>query len=158
MLIAIWKIFMSTVVVSTTITAPVLMHRKGEKDVIKSTWCLAIYIPGVVVGFVGLGPLVKQSWHNPAVGIITYVLGGMVVVLGIAVAVVSMFSSTDGGVVMSWCWGLLGCLLGCGFLGVLYSDWILGSIAEDLVGLPSSDNAILYWTYFVAKRLPLLSI
>jgi hypothetical protein len=40
-------------------------------------------------------------------------------------------------------------------LGVFYSDWILAAIAENLAGVPSSDVAILYWLYFVAKRLPL---
>lgn len=152
---------MSTVVASTTVTAPFLLQRKGKKHVTKSTYCLVIYIPGFVVGFIGLGRLVKQSWHNPTVGILTYIYGGLVAIVAIVaivVAIYSMSSSADDGVVVAWCWGLLACLAACGFLGVLYSDWILGSIAEDLVGRPSGDNAILYWTYFVAKKISLLSI
>jgi hypothetical protein len=158
MLIAIWKIFLSTMVVITTIIAPYLMGRKGETAVKKSAWCLVIYAPGIVIGFAGLGPLVKQNWHNYEVGIMTYALGGLLVVLGIGVAIYCMFTSKSGGVVESWCWGLLACVCGCGILAVLYSDWILGAIAGDLAGYPSSDNAVLFWTYFVAKRLPLLSI
>jgi hypothetical protein len=158
MLIAIWKIFMTTMVVSTTITAPFLMHRKGEREVKKSAWCLVIYVPGIVVGMVGLGPLVKQNWNSYKIEIMTYVLGGMVVVLGIAVAVYCMYTSGSGEVVKSWGWGLLACFCGCGILAVLYSDWVLGSISNDLSGYPSPDNSILFWTYFVAKRLPMLSI
>jgi hypothetical protein len=43
-------------------------------------------------------------------------------------------------------------------LSALYADWVLGCIAENLVGAPSSDNAMFYWTYFFAKRLPMLSL
>jgi len=42
-------------------------------------------------------------------------------------------------------------------LAALYSDWILGAIAGNLVGLPSGDVTLLYWGYIVAKRLPFLS-
>ena len=49
---------------------------------------------------------------------------------------------------------LLGCL---GVLGAFYSDWILAAIAENMSGSPSADNAALYWSYFVAKRLPFFS-
>lgn len=42
-------------------------------------------------------------------------------------------------------------------LSALYSDWCLGLMLGDLRGVPSSDNAPLYWTYFAAKRLSMLS-
>jgi hypothetical protein len=168
MLIAIWKIFMTTVVVSTTVTAPVLLKYYGQENSKKSAWCLALYVPGIVVGFVGLVPLVKQSWSNHTIGIITYVFGGVIVGLGIAIVAYSTYNDPQkgdggllfcsGGITMSWFWGLSTCIGVWGVLGVLYSDWILGCIAEDLAGLPSSDNAILYWTYFIAKRLPLFSL
>jgi hypothetical protein len=45
----------------------------------------------------------------------------------------------------------LGCL---GVLVAFYSDWILVAIAENLSGSPSSDNAVVFWIYFAAKRLP----
>ena len=41
--------------------------------------------------------------------------------------------------------------------GVLYSDWILGEIAGNLVGIPSGDVRALYWAYFAAKRLPMFT-
>lgn len=36
------------------------------------------------------------------------------------------------------------------------SDWAPGSMANNSIGLPSSDSAGLYWTYFVAKRPKIL--
>ena len=42
--------------------------------------------------------------------------------------------------------------------GLLYMDWVLGAIAGNYSGLPSRDNAILYWTYFGVKRLGFLAV
>jgi hypothetical protein len=42
-------------------------------------------------------------------------------------------------------------------LSALYSDWCLAVMLHNLVGVPSSDNLVFYWTYFVAKRLTMLS-
>jgi hypothetical protein len=45
-----------------------------------------------------------------------------------------------------------------GITAAFYSDWILAAIAGDgWAGTPSDDNAIFYYTYFAAKRLPMLS-
>lgn len=168
MLIAIWKMFMTTVVVSTTVTAPAMLKYYGKENRFRTAWCLALYVPGIVTGFVGLVPLVKESWSNHTIGIITYVFGGVMVGLGLAVVAYSTFNDGNkveggllfcsGGVTMSLFWGLSTCVGVWGFLGVLYCDWILGCIAQDLAGMPSGDTEILYWTYFFAKRLPLLSL
>jgi hypothetical protein len=42
-------------------------------------------------------------------------------------------------------------------LSAVYSDWCLAIMLDNLVGVPSSDNLVFYWTYFVAKRLAMLS-
>ena len=44
----------------------------------------------------------------------------------------------------------------CAF-ALLWMDWGLGIVTGNLVGVPSRDVQALYWTYFVAKRLPMLS-
>jgi len=41
----------------------------------------------------------------------------------------------------------------CGF----YSDWALGAIQHDLLGRPSGDNKVVFWTYFVAKRFTMIA-
>lgn len=50
-----------------------------------------------------------------------------------------------------------GAVTTAGVLAVLYSDFALGVVAANMTGWPSSDNAVFYWIYFIAKRLPLLS-
>jgi hypothetical protein len=155
MLIAIWKIFMTTVLVGTTVTAPCLKRKMD--DTRKSMWWILLYIPGVVVGFVGLYPLVKESWDNGVVRTISYAFGGTALGIGITSGVIFFFCKKDGGFVVTWIFGTSITAAAVVALGVLYSDWILGAIAGNLVGFPSSDNLVLYWIYFVAKRLPLLS-
>ncbi|KAN0069190.1 hypothetical protein V8E54_012819 [Elaphomyces granulatus] len=44
----------------------------------------------------------------------------------------------------------------CAF-ALLWMDWGLGIVTGNLVGVPSQEVQALYWTYFVAKRLPMLS-
>jgi hypothetical protein len=39
----------------------------------------------------------------------------------------------------------------------LYSDWALGIMVSNLVGAPSGDNQALFWGYWIAKRLAMLS-
>ena len=53
---------------------------------------------------------------------------------------------------------LLECAAVVGILSTLNSDWLLGAIASNLSGYPSSDIAVLYWGYFIAKRLPIASV
>jgi hypothetical protein len=45
-----------------------------------------------------------------------------------------------------------------GILAALYSDWVLAGLAGNLIGMPSSDNSLLYFGYFAAKRLPFFSV
>lgn len=43
-------------------------------------------------------------------------------------------------------------------LGAFYSDWSLGIMLNNLIGIPSSDTSGIYWTYFIAKRFTLFSL
>jgi len=42
-------------------------------------------------------------------------------------------------------------------MSLVWADWTLGVITGNLTGAPSNDVAPIYWTYFVVKRLSLLS-
>jgi hypothetical protein len=44
----------------------------------------------------------------------------------------------------------------CAF-ALLWMDWGLGIVTGNLVGSPNDDIKAIYWTYFAAKRLPMLS-
>ncbi|KAK3998051.1 hypothetical protein QBC44DRAFT_313812 [Cladorrhinum sp. PSN332] len=121
-----------------------------------------LYFLGSVVGFVGIMNVVgKHINENQQVKIITGVFGGVTLIVVLAVLISCwLFMSGTG------CCGTVGVtfLAGAGVavfvLSVLfafYTDWVLAALAEDLVGTPSGDNAVFYWTYFAAKRLPMLS-
>ena len=125
----------------------------------KSGGWLILYGIGLIIGMVGVVSLAKEEWSLRQVRLITYsfggLAGGLTLMAAIAGAIGFCVSGLNDGLVIM---GPLGICFGSfGFLAVLYSDWLLGAIAGDLAGVPSSDNAVLYWIYFVAKRLPLAS-
>jgi hypothetical protein len=39
-----------------------------------------------------------------------------------------------------------------------YVDWALGILIPDVTGVPIPSDKVLYWLYFAAERLPMLSI
>jgi hypothetical protein len=124
-----------------------------------STWMtLFIYAAAAVVGLVGLISLVVENFWIPGVWKITTVFGSLI--LGTGLAFLALWwigdaSEEKEGVRRHRHSKAL--LLGLGFssLGVVptlmlilaafYSDWVLGALARNLVGVPSGDNAYLYW-------------
>ncbi len=130
---------------------------------------LLVYIPGLIAGLTGLISLVHETiGSNHDVKVITGVFGGVIGFLGLVTlptmgtAIPDCDCDDDDDAlywVMVWYLGklVLASLPWLGFFGVLWSDWVLAAIAGNLAGSPSSDNAALYWTYFVAKRLPFFS-
>jgi hypothetical protein len=148
-----------------------------NRDYKKVLWWMLLYVPGVVAGLSGLMSLVfKEIGHNADVKIITEVFGIVIALpagLMLIVGIVSMFrqccgsrkeevnnSSTETLVMETVAIGYMAFLVAgstTSVLAALYSDWILGAIAGNLVGLPSGDVAPLYWGYIVAKRLPFFS-
>ena len=148
-----------------------------NKEYTKVLWWMLLYVPGVVAGLSGLLSLVfKEIGHNADVKIITEVFGIVIAFpagLMLIVGIVSMCRQCCGsrkeevhnssmedlgkttvaiGIMVSLVAGST-----TSVLAALYSDWILGAIAGNLVGLPSGDVAPLYWGYILAKRLPFFS-
>jgi fluoride ion exporter CrcB/FEX len=120
-------------------------------------WLLA-YIPGILVGLPGIISLVVQTWDDHTIRIITYTFLGTwfgLSILGtmIAALVAEDETKTAVSIYLAMIFALLLCML-----APFYSDWTLGAIAGNWAGTPTSDNAVLYWLYFVGKRLPFLSI
>lgn len=148
-----------------------------KKDYKKVLWWLLLYIPGVVVGLSGLLSLVsKEIGHNHRIKIVTEVFGGAIalpVLVMLIIGIVGMClqcRKSREEQANNWSIENLGkrtmatgviALLVAGsatsVLAALYSDWVLGAIAGNMVGLPSRDVAAMYWAYFFAKRLPLFS-
>lgn len=48
-------------------------------------------------------------------------------------------------------------MISCFFFNLMMV-WALGRWTGNLVGTPSSSNSALYWTYWISKRLPMLSL
>lgn len=120
-------------------------------------WLIGYYI-GVITGVVGLLSVVASTIHNdPAVRTITIVFG--VVCLLPIMALVALACLDDDIIEVELRLWVLGGLFAYSAIAALYSDWILAAVADDnWVGTPAPDNALLYWSYFIAKRLPLLSL
>ena len=114
-------------------------------------------------GIIGLMSLIHKFGHGHhgipkltgglygilGVGIITYLLGTICTLSHLGSPVI-VYRIAVGGLV----WGLAA----FGILAVFYSDWALGMMTGNISGLPSGDVAPLYWSYFVGKRLPMLSL
>ena len=131
-------------------------------------WWLTLYLAGTIVGMVGLCSLLYTTFRqDQTIRNLTYGFGAVMAIIPLLVAIywfkyhwdlkdggwkiyISAFCSTFGGAVLAF-------TAVFGFFSSLYSDLVLGSIAENLFGLPSEDFAPLYWAWFIAKRLPMLS-
>jgi hypothetical protein len=121
------------------------------------TWLtLFIYAAAAVVGLVGLISLVVENFWISGVWKITTVFGSLILGTGLACLALWWWVDADeeeNSVRRHSKALLLG--LGLSSLGVVptlmlilaafYSDWVLGALAGNLVGVPSGDNAYLYW-------------
>ena len=114
-------------------------------------------IPGMISGMSGLMNLVQHSKGHKGVLKIT---AGFYVFVGLGLFA---FAYVTWRVLDVYGWGglTLGTSLGVfatfSILAVFYSDWVLGMMTSNLVGLPSKDSYVFYWTYFISKRLPMFS-
>ncbi len=175
-LLAVWKTTM------TFTLAVVGMHRSitlrrirqvtgGEDESSGAIFAwLIVYGLGTIVGLAGLLSLVGETIRsNHDVQIITYVFGGLILFMTLC-GFLGIFLGTRESVrgesvkkrigeagLSAFLSGIVG-LIFVGMLAAFYSDWILGAIAHrGWSGAPTGDSIWLYWSYFVAKRLPLVS-
>ncbi|KAM7197519.1 hypothetical protein V8F33_005485 [Rhypophila sp. PSN 637] len=115
-----------------------------------------LYFFGAIVGFVGVMNIVRKNIAtNHQLQIVTGVFGG--IVLFIIVVVVVLFLCAFGKLTISLVMGAVVGVFVLTILFALYTDWALACLVGDVVGRPSRDNAVFYWCYFAAKRLPMLS-
>jgi hypothetical protein len=161
-LIAVWKICLSITLGCSAVTSPILAKvRKNDKyPTLRCVFWIIPYIIGLIIGMVGLGTLVNKVWQTDhRIQVITYAFaagGGGIVLIMFVLGIVDSFQSKDDATTTAAILPV-GAIAIIVFFGVLYSDWILGIIANNLTGFPSDDIAILFWCYFAVKRLPLLS-
>ena len=114
-------------------------------------------------GIVGLMSLIHKFGHgHPGIPKLT---GGFYGIVGVSIityllgTIYTLFHLGSPGIVYRIAvGGLVWGLAAFGILAVFYSDWALGMMTGNISGLPSGDVALLYWSYFVGKRLPMLSL
>jgi len=122
-------------------------------------------IPGMFAGIAGLMSLVVKAKDHAGIRKLTagfYTIVGAGTLIVVLVVIYRVRSQGDLGtpekakrIILG---GLLWLVGSFSILSVFYSDWSLGMMTGNLNGLPSGDNSALYWTYFVAKRLPMFSL
>ncbi|KAN0093545.1 hypothetical protein V8E51_016729 [Hyaloscypha variabilis] len=177
-LISLWKMTLSITLSAVTIHAMLVVDRlqKGggrswEERGKGVLYWLAVYLLGLPLGLAGLCGLVKEEIATNVP--LRNVTVAFAVIGALFFGVTAMFLVYDqvlnkkesgergfweGGVVLETGFWVLGSAVAAvGFLMTLYSDFALAAIKGEWSGVPSSDDAVFFWVYWVAKRLPMLS-
>ena len=158
-LIAMWKLVMSLVVGIWGFAASLkamenvlgyipITEKHWESDS-RTLWILIPYGLAAIVGLVGLISLVVENIHNPLVWKITAAFGSVVAAAGVISLLIWFFTKLVDGwlnACLGTAFSLLGTMSGAMvILCAFYSDWILGALTGNLVGVPSGDIGYLYW-------------
>ncbi|TGZ78498.1 hypothetical protein EX30DRAFT_334424 [Ascodesmis nigricans] len=161
----------------TTSSTPYLDEaRKNTKEFLRILFWLFLYLPGVIVGLVGLISLVTQHWSSWPVRKTTFIfigiaggLSALLFLFFILIGCIEMYDERSedeppkykeflklglGGGFGS---GFAAFLSLVGLLGAFYSDWVLAALAGNITGVPSRDHSWLYYGFFLSKRLPMFS-
>ena len=114
----------------------------------------------MVAGIIGLLSLVSKTVYRIP-GVLALTIGFLAIIAAspfVSAVTMMKFYWKDGGVSLENLLWTVFVVTSSIFiaLSAFYSDWCLGLMLGDLTGMPSSDNAPLYWTYFAAKRLSML--
>ena len=110
----------------------------------------------MIAGFVGLVSLVSENWNNSSTKLhtVTLVFG---IPVGLCGALIAYGCCSEHGSAEDVSVGLAVLIPGFLLLSVVYSDWALGTMTNNLVGTPV-DNKVLFWCYWVSKRFTMLSL
>jgi hypothetical protein len=151
LVIAIWKAVLSITLGGINLHAAIRIKSDNGRLTIL-LWGI-FYGLGMALGLAGLGSLANNAWvYSRVIRLVTVAFGG---VTGGSIALTILYSCCCGG---GWEVLFRNIFLIFGILPALYSDWVLAGLANNLIGVPSSDNMALYIGYFVAKRFPFFSL
>lgn len=136
---------------------------------------LCFYWIGVFFGLIGLGTVLRKTWQIFTIKTITRVFLGFMGAVSVLMLVVTYFAifinHSLSAFIKSTCFGsrtpphwfpfVVPPFVFIALLVLLFpfwADWTLAAAVGNWTGWPSSDVALLYWAYFIAKRLPILMI
>jgi len=136
---------------------------------------VSFYWIGVFFGLIGLGTVLRKTWQIFIVNTITRVFLGFMGAVSVLMLVVTYFAifinHSLSALIKRKCFGsrtpphwfpfvvppfvFIALFI---LLFPFWADWTLAAAVGSWTGWPSSDIALLYWAYFIAKRLPILMI
>ena len=156
-LLSFWKLTLSFSINAMGLTAAITSNSDKLDPTSspgKTLVASSLYWIGTICGIVGIFTVVHQTIAtNRNVLTLTAVLGGAAG-FGLLLAIVSFFFKTSYAFL-----GVFGLSSIFVFVAVFYSDLVLAAVENNWVGIPSGPSkgsAVVYWTYFAAKRLPML--
>lgn len=133
-------------------------------------WWLILYALGTIIGLTGLFSIVRHTYtSNHVVRQISSIFLGVAIgpsaLYMVIVVLVKIVQKPDPNrrkfefrnALGHTAFVVISLILWAGMLAAFYSDWVLGAVTGNLVGTPDSSNKMVYWTYFIAKRIPLFS-
>ncbi|KAF8892898.1 hypothetical protein BD779DRAFT_1436605, partial [Infundibulicybe gibba] len=185
LVIAVWKLSMSLLngITAVQVAITIFMDNESHGKAKRAAWWILlcecpprvcdwmglliwenIDVPGMFAGMIGLMSLVVHNHSHKGVikltGVFYSLVGVGVVVSLLAFCCQRSSDQTPRENDQAVGWGLAGLYFSVALfvlLAAFYSDWALGMMTGNIVGLPSGDTSGLFWTYFLAKRLTMLS-
>lgn len=184
-LLAAWKLSLSLMLALTTITTACKVRKgvrpfdyarefsrtvthsenRGKADfevsIFRTLLGLMLYGVGTLMGFVGLVALIKDAWYIPKLRHLTYGFVAVVAAVSVFIGIIVYNARENSRFRMGFFASIGTAIVVFAAGAVIYSDWALAIIAGNLIGTPDGNNIlvnVLYWSYFVAKRLPMFSM
>ncbi|KAF7973495.1 hypothetical protein HWV62_14994 [Athelia sp. TMB] len=159
-LLAVWKVLM--VCFDGVTEAYFNSDRSGKKASHTRTMVFGIqfvllFLPGVSIGIAGVTKLAQQSWNSSRnIHTLTWVFFGVLSALVAISAILTIIKFNDFDLPAT-----LGLMLLLAYLaGAAYSDWMIGIITGNMVGVPDDalheNNKMIAGAYFAAKHLDML--
>lgn len=146
-------------------------RRSQNVKAVNSTplYWLILFLSGTVIGMIGLCSFLWTSFRqNDTIKYLTYGFAAPMVIIPALVAMLWYTehcfgpSNGRGGMKKAYRHTFYGAFVAFiavfGFFSALYGDLVLGVIADNIIGLPTGDAIVpIFWIWFIAKRLTLLS-
>ncbi|KAA8913659.1 hypothetical protein FN846DRAFT_929122 [Sphaerosporella brunnea] len=155
LVIAIWKAVLSLTLGGMNMHVSINVKSQKDREDLKILGWLFIYGMGLLTGFAGLLSLVFEAWDDHVIRLSSEIFGG---IAGGVLALTFLYYCVSGGDSDAVRRSFTVIFVTFGTLPALYSDWVLAGLADNLIGVPSSDNALLYFGYFASKRIPFFSL
>jgi hypothetical protein len=146
--IVIWRAFQSILLGCSVIIVSISKPETKPESQKFNTWMFPNLLVAMV-GWIGLILLVHDNRHNPDVVKIMKSAIGPIITMGLSRISGWLFDQSSRHIT------LLQHIYWFGIGAPEYSDFVIGFASGNLLGVPISNNAAIYWGYFAANALAL---